>query len=201
MRRLTAVLALALSFGLFITGCESELTGPEDQPSEALSQETVQKGAADKASLAHELNSVREATKKYRSIEAAREDGYVAISPYVPAMGFHFAKVLPPFGTDLEAPGVLVYFTNGSYNPEPGEFHDPQRDDDLILGAVEWLVPGDQEDDPPNIFSDENSPRNLNTTEEEGWHFEEEEGFTGLHAWIYRGNSAGVFHHTNPNID
>jgi hypothetical protein len=150
--------------------------------------------------LSHQLNTVRAVTRKYRDIEAARADGYVALSPYVPGMGFHFADG-PPFGTDLEDPGVLVYFTNGSYNPAPGDSHDPEHDDDLVLGAVEWLVSGDQEDNPPNIFNDEESPRNLKTTEEEGWHFESAEGFTGLHAWVHRGNPAGVFHPTNPTID
>lgn len=150
--------------------------------------------------LSQQLNTVRALTGKYKDIETARNEGYAAVSPYVPGMGFHFADG-PPFGTDLEDPGVLVYFTNGSYNPDPGAKHDPDHDDDLILGAVEWLVPGDQEGNPPDIFSDENSPRNLLVTEEDGWHFEDEEGFTGLHAWVHRGNPAGVFHHTNPNID
>lgn len=150
--------------------------------------------------LSHQLNTVRCVTRKYQDIETARDDGYGAVSPYVPGMGFHFADG-PPFGAVLDDPGVLVYFTNGSYNPDPGEEHDPNHDDDLILGAAEWLVPGDQEDDPPDIFNDEDSQRNLKVTEEEGWHFEEEEGFTGLHAWVHRGNPAGVFHHTNLNID
>lgn len=150
--------------------------------------------------LSEQLNAVRDVTRKYRDIEMARGDGYGAVSPYVPGMGFHFADG-PPFGTDLEDPGVLVYFTNGSYNPDPGEEHDPDRDDDLILGATEWLVTGDQEDNPPNIFNDEASHRNLQVTEEEGWHFAEEGGFTGLHAWIHRGNPAGVFHPTNSEID
>lgn len=151
--------------------------------------------------LSKQLNTVRGESKQYRDIGEARDDGYVAISPYVPGMGFHFANEVPPFGTDLEDPGVLVYFTNGSYNPAPGDSHDPAHDDDLILGAVEWLVPGDQEDDPPDIFNDEDSHRELQVTEKEGWHFEAEEGFTGLHAWVQRGNPAGVFHPTNPNID
>ncbi len=150
--------------------------------------------------LTHQLNAVRAATEMYRDIETARGDGYGAVSPYVPGMGFHFADG-PPFGTDLGDPGVLVYFTNGSYNPAPGDAHDPAHDDDLILGAVEWLVPDDQEDDPPNIFNDEETERHLRVTEAEGWHFEQAEGFTGLHAWVHRGNPAGVFHHTNPNID
>lgn len=150
--------------------------------------------------LSSQLNGVRAATRQYRDMETARADGYVAISPYVPGMGFHFADG-PPFGADLSDPGVLTYFTNGSYDPNPGDDHDPAHDDDLVLGAVEWLVPGDREDDPPDIFDDQASPRNLKVTEEEGWHFEEAEGFTGLHAWVHRGNPAGVFHPTNPNVD
>lgn len=150
--------------------------------------------------LTAELNTVRDLTQKYRDIDTARSHGYGPVSPYVPGMGFHFADG-PLFGTDLEDPGVLVYYTNGSYNPAPGEPHDPAHDDDLILGAVEWLVRGNQEDNPPDIFSDESSDRELLVTEREGWHFESEEGFTGLHAWVHRGNPAGVFHHTNPTID
>lgn len=156
--------------------------------------------SAESNELSQQLNDVRAATRKYKDIETARDDGYGAVSPYVPGMGFHFADG-PPFGTDLGDPGVLVYFTNGSYNPNPGENHDSEHDDDLILGAVEWLVPGNQEDNPPNMFNDEESSRNLKMTEKEGWHFESAQGFTGLHAWVHRGNPAGVFHHTNPNID
>lgn len=151
--------------------------------------------------LSHQLNTVRAVTRKYREIETAIADGYGPVSPYISGMGFHFANEDPPFGTDLEDPGILVYFTNGSYNPAQFEPHDPSRDDDLILGAVEWLVGGNEEDDPPNIFDDEASPRNLKTTEEEGWHFESDQGFTGLHAWVHRGNPAGVFHPENPTID
>lgn len=92
--------------------------------------------SANSDELSDQLNTVREETRKYRDIETARDDGYVAVSPYVPGMGFHFADG-PPFGTKLEDPGVIVYFTNGSYNPAPGEEHDPPHDDDLILGAAE----------------------------------------------------------------
>lgn len=150
--------------------------------------------------LTSQLNEVRTATRKYRDIETTRDDGYAAVSPYVPEMGFHFSDRTPPFGTTRDDPPVLVYFTNGEYNPDPGDEHNPEHDDDLILGAVEWLVGGNQEGSPPDIFADEDTNRNLKTTEEEGWHFEEEEGFTGLHAWIHRGNPEGVFHPTNPEI-
>jgi hypothetical protein len=136
---------------------------------------SVAPASAQPDELSQQFNGVRAVTRKYRDLETARDDGYADISGYVPSMGFHFANEVPPFGTDLDDPGVLVYFTNGSYNPAPGDSHDPAHDDDLILGAAEWLVAGDQEDNPPDIFADEDSPRNLKVTEEEGWHFESEE--------------------------
>lgn len=202
MRRTTAALTFALSFGLLITACDSELTGPEDQP-EAPAPKTSQQGPADKAGLTQQLNAVRQATKKYRDLETARNDGYADISGYVPGMGFHFADD-GPFGTELRNPPVIVYFTNENYNPAPGDPHDPAHDDDLILGAVEFLVPGDQTEKKPDIFADEDSPRNLKVSEEHGWHYDNPPGlpdFTALHAWVHRGNPAGVFHPTNPTID
>lgn len=185
-----------------LVGCGDEVSGPEtDAVRTADRSANAHADRAEQATLSEQLNAVRAATKKYRHASAALDDGYVVISPYVPGMGFHFSDRNPPFGTEREDPPVLVYFPNGSYDPAPGEALDPERVDDLILGAVEYLVAGDQETDPPNIFADEDSPRRLATTEEEGWHFEDEEGFTGLHAWVHRGNPAGVFHTTNPTIE
>lgn len=151
--------------------------------------------------VSSELNAVRKVTRKYRDIEVARADDYAPISPYVPGMGFHFSDRAPPFGEDAQDPPVLVYFTNGSYTPSPGEDHEPDRDEDLILGAVEYVIPGDQTDDPPNIFNDEDSNRNLKLSEEEGWQYNSHDDFTALHAWVHRGNSAGVFNPINPTID
>ena len=205
MRRVSAALTLALSVGLFISGCDSDLAGTTETPPSEQSVAGTQQGSPSMtpATVSQQLNRVRQVTKEYRNLETARMDGYADISGYVPGMGFHFADD-GPFGTDLENPPVLVYFTNGSYNPVPGDPHDPAHDDDLILGAVEFLVPGDQTDDKPNIFADEESPRNLKVTEEHGWHYENPPGlpdFTAVHAWVHRGNPAGVFHPTNPNID
>lgn len=151
--------------------------------------------------LSRQLNGVRAATGDYRDVDTARADGYEPLLGYFPGMGFHFTDRDPPLGADRECPPLLVYFTNGSYNPEPGDQHDCDRDDDLILGGVEYLVAGNQEADPPNIFADEESSRELQVTESEGWHFEEDLNITGLHAWVHRGNPAGVFHPTNPRID
>lgn len=159
--------------------------------------------------LARELNTVRAATRKYRDVEAAREDGYgTQVSPYTPNMGFHFvnpAFVAPneegPF--DLEAPPILVYFTTGDYDVSPGDSHDPDRDDDLRLGGVEFAHVGDggSPGTPANIFSDEDASRNLKVSEEDGWEWIPGPGITALHVWVHRGNPSGVFHPTNPTID
>jgi hypothetical protein len=167
--------------------------------------------------LSEELNVVRAATRKYRNVDLARKDGYgTLVSPYAPNMGFHFvnpAYVAPneqgPF--DLETPPILVYFPTGGYRQEirealsenPGPFiHDPARDDELRLGAVEFAHGGD--DGPPgtpaNIFSDEDARRNLKISEEEGWEFVPGPDITALHVWVHRGNPAGVFHPTNPTL-
>lgn len=151
--------------------------------------------------LSRQLTRVREVTRAYRDVGTARADGYEPLLGYFPGMGFHFTDRDPPLGADRDDPPLLVYFTNGSYHPEPGESPDPERDDDIILGGVEYLVAGDREADPPDLFADEGSARELQVTEAAGWHFEEDLGITGLHAWVHRGNPAGVFHPTNPTID
>lgn len=151
--------------------------------------------------LPRELGEVHEATSTYRDVQTVRSKGYEPLLGYFPGMGFPFTNRDPPFGTDRNDPPLLVYFTNGSYNPEPGAMHDPDQDDDLVLAGVEYLVPGDQETAPPDVFADEASSRALKVTEAEGWHFEADLGVTGLHAWVHRGNPAGVFHPTNPTID
>lgn len=156
-------------------------------------------GATDE--LSRELDGVRAATRAYRDVAAARAAGFEPLLGYFPGMGFHFTDRAPPLGADREDPPILVYFTNGSYDPDPGAPHDPDRDDDLVLGGVEYLVAGDREDDPPNVFSDEGCSRELAVTEAEGWHFEADLGVTGLHAWVHRANPAGVFHPTNPTIE
>lgn len=205
MRRSAAVLAFALSFGLLITGCDSGLTGPEEQP-EALTPKTSQQGPADEAKLSQQLNAVREATKKYRDVQAARDDGYTHVSPFVPGMGFHFERIEEgdhARGKKLDDPPILVYFPNGSYNPAPFEPYDEDRDDDLILGAVEYAVDseGEEASVDPNIFADEESNRNLKVSEEHGWHWTPPLAGHALHAWVHRGNPAGVFHPTNPTIE
>ena len=154
--------------------------------------------------LSEELNAVRAATRKYRDVGLARTDGYVIFSPYVPEMGFHAINpglIAPDEHTevDITKPPILVYYTTGNYRPGPGTLHDPDRDGDLRLGAVEYAHLGDH-GAAADYFSDEDVSRNLHVTEEEGWEYVPTAGITALHAWVHRGNPAGVFHPTNPTV-
>ena len=169
--------------------------------------------------LSAELNSVRSATKRYRDVSLAREDGYVVESAYVPEMGFHLINpdLLAPdaeAAVEITEPPILVYFTTGDYRPEPGAEHDGGRDGDLRLGAVEYGHLGDVDalagQDPPanpvegtpaNYFSDEDAKRTLKVSEEEGWQWTPGPDITALHVWVHRGNPAGVFNPTNTTIN
>jgi len=160
--------------------------------------------ATAQSNLSQELNTVRQATQQYRDVAAARNDGYTQMSPYVPGMGFDLINgsrvaASETVDGDLPEPAVLVYFTTGNYNPAPFTPHDPERDDELRLGGVEFAHDGTEGVD-ADYFSDEEANRELAVSEAEGWHYLDGE-FTVLHVWVHRGNPAGVFHDTNPTID
>ncbi|WP_331235337.1 hypothetical protein [Natronorarus salvus] len=153
--------------------------------------------------LSEELNAVRAATRKYRDVDLARSAGY-DIAPYVLNMGFHAVNPMlvaadQHQAVDITEPPILVYYTTGNYRPGPGTPHDTARDGDLRLGAVEYAHLGTQ-GAAADYFSDEGVSRNLKVSEEEGWEFVPPAGITALHAWVHRGNPAGVFHPTNPTV-
>lgn len=157
--------------------------------------------------LTHQLNTVRAATRQYkRDVEQARADGYDDhVSPYVPEMGFHFeneslfaADEDEPH--DIAQPAVLVYHTTGNYDPAPEQRHDPARDDDLVLGAAEFIHEGTPNAD-ADYFDDENAQRNVKTSEADGWVAIPGTDHTGLHTWLHRANPRGVFAPFNPTVD
>lgn len=190
----------------------------ESNSGEAITSSWIENHAGSSA-LAHELNEVRKATQVYKDASVAVEEGYIPVN-YVPEMGFHFVNDTL-FAEDEDAeveltePPILVYYTTGNFDPadvptDNGEiqFKDEEEDElldwleNLRLGAVEYVHRGDDEapGTPANYFSDEESPRNLQTTEEEGWEFVAEAGFTALHVWVHRNNPEGVFQPTNPTV-
>lgn len=110
-----------------------------------------------------DVDAVRQATERYRSVGTALEDGFKPGGPYVPGMGWHWVNPARigravQNGLDLESPQILVY---SDTNPGSPEGH-------LVLGAVEWAIPvgarGLTEDNQPDLFTD------ATDGPEEHWH-------------------------------
>lgn len=143
-----------------------------------------------------ELAAVRSATASYSNPENAVANDFVHVledDTVVPlpdvvddgfavcGMGFHFVNADRVGSTDPTAPTVLAYGVDD--------------DENLILGAVEWIVPKEMgyEDGPPDIFDHDDG------AEAGGW--EEDSPFPdvwSLHAWVHTHNPDGVLNPTNP---
>lgn len=137
------------------------------------------------------LAEVRQATRQYQDVEAAKEDGYHLEEKCVPGMGFHalnpalaFEQLPPPkepeladFDDDVDhrKPEVLVYA--------------PRGEDNLELVAVEYL----SSDADERLFGRDFDPA-----------IRDPEGQLivppSLHAWVWQGNPDGVFTAENPKI-
>lgn len=156
--------------------------------------------AASSGSLQRELAEVRMATARYNDPANAYADGYVVPGPdedgdgrpdplrledvvdeahAACGMGFHFVHFGRLGSTEPTGPTVLVYGVDD--------------EDDLVLGAVEWLVPmaGPYESSPPDLFQHDEGA--------EEWQADSPApGLWSLHAWVHTFNPSGVFHPTNP---
>jgi len=141
-------------------------------------------------SLKQQLKAVRKATKQYRRLEVAGEDGYLSITPLLCGQGFHFGNfALITDGAEEgtgEAhplfPEVLVYVL-GEGNT-------------LHLAAVEYLVPraGPYENTPPKLFD----------SGDEVWAPLDESGLPplwALHLWVHDESSDEVFTHHHPDYE
>ncbi|WP_435075690.1 hypothetical protein [Halorubrum sp. HHNYT27] len=145
---------------------------------------------AHKGGLKGELAEVRSATAKYNDPANAYADGFMAFGESGPipledvvseaesicGMGFHFAN-FDNFGTyDRLKPQVLVYGVDD--------------DGDLILGAVEYIIPDEITGGNPDLFTHDDG--------EEHWDAGPFPGVHSLHVWVHTHNPDGVFNHTNP---
>lgn len=131
-------------------------------------------GAAhDSGAHNRDLVPVRQATAQFHDVSAAEAAGYVNTGFCVPGMGYHFVNVaLVDGGVDATQPEALVY---------------APTDTGLELVAVEYIAVN--ESGAPSLFG----------------HEFEEAFFLGndtytLHAWVWKGNPDGLFHHTNPSV-
>lgn len=162
---------------------ETEMT-PDATVARAEHRPTAQPMVADggNAEEAAGAAAFRRATARYHRVEAAIADGFVQILPCLAnpegegAIGVPYAK-LDRFDAeiDLSEPEIL--------------FYEPQEDGSLRLVGGEPVVPIDAWDgsEPPSLFGRE-------------FHLNEEHGLYGLHMWVWRLTSEGVFSFWNDNV-
>ena len=134
-----------------------------------------------------DLNAVRNATAEFQTPAAAQAAGYTLVpgldycftQPSIGGMGYHYIQTSSlDINLDALQPEAMVYW--------------PDRDGELRLGAVEYIVPADAwhaagNTEPPMIM-------------DESLHLNEALGVYVLHAWIWKFNPAGVLEDWNPNV-
>lgn len=134
-----------------------------------------------------DLTGVRRATSQFRDPVAAQAAGWELVpgldhcfeNPGVGAMGYHYINTAL-LDTELNplTPEAMVYA--------------PSPSGKLKFAAVEYIVPveawdGSGKDGLPELFG-------------QTFHLNESLGVYVLHAWIWRGNPAGVFEDWNPKV-
>jgi hypothetical protein len=139
----------------------------------------------------HDLRRARAATRKFRSVAAARAAGYAtngecAQDPKYGGMGVHYAneELLADGKLDVTKPEVLVY--------------QPMPSGKLRLGAVEYF----QADADQDLATDPDRPY-LFGLPFDGPMLGHEPGMPihyDLHVWLYRHNPAGLFAAWNPRV-
>ncbi|MFC9336181.1 hypothetical protein [Arthrobacter sp. NPDC057009] len=122
------------------------------------------------------VETLRDVTEDYRSLDEAMEDGYKKVTGCVEkarvgAMGFHYAKnSLIDAKTDAHHPEILVYMPNrhGRYKLVAVEFLSTAKKRPVIAGVK---------------FDNGPFPKTF-----------------ALHAWVWRENPDGMFAAYNPDL-
>lgn len=154
------------------------------------------------------LERARSATEKYQDVGTAEADGYHAMGPYIPGMGFHYVKAGRSRAVDIEHPPILLYEKDAAA---------PQG---LRLVGVSYLLDAPKGSDgqptenpfPPALASwhkhqnicvlpDRSTDMHLAATQcqERGGRFIPETPWM-VHAWIWKDSPAGVFSPMNPEV-
>lgn len=123
--------------------------------------------------LEGQLALLKQKMQRFHNFQVAVAQGYEQVSPYVPQMGYHFAKFEYVDGEfKLLEPEILVYH--------------PDQDGNMVFGAVEYLIPVTDYDNPPP------APEGF-IGDLDHWHLNPDAGGWTLHAWVGMENEAGVF--------
>jgi hypothetical protein len=150
------------------------------------------------------LAQAKQATAKYRDIAAARADGYIQVTQFVPGLGLHMAKVASALtGTfDYAHPNILLYqpTSSGGLDLVGVAYSVPHRGPDSPEG-----FPGGQDvwhyhtnlcflaDGSVTIAPDRDACK------AHGGYFQSQTPWL-LHAWIWKTNPAGVFTEYNADV-
>jgi hypothetical protein len=152
---------------------------------------SAQAASAHRTPADRQLREVRNATKQFRDVDAARAAGYKAAvacveDPKYGGMGIHYAndKLVADGKLDPLQPEILVY--------------QPRANGKLTLGAVEYFKPDadqdlDTNDDQPSLFGMPFDGPMLGHEPGMPKHYD-------LHVWLYKHNPAGVFAAYNPRV-
>ncbi len=167
--------------------------------------EELQMSQAELGRLVRQLDTVRDATEKYRDIGAAMADGYEQLGGDVPNMGAHFVnqQLVEDGVFDPSQPEIVLYSQENTGDWE-------------LVGTAFILPHQDSGEDHPEGFAGplDNWHVHYNlcrssagtfssTTAEEchtdGGHWEFSYGWM-IHAYVWEDNPLGVFHMWNPNV-
>lgn len=126
-----------------------------------------------------EVASVRQATSTYSNFDAAIAAGYdTDVSGYVAQMGHHYLNgALVDDVFEAEKPEVLLFA--------------PDANDNMVLVAVEYVVPIADLDNPPP------APEGF-TGDKDVWEINPNTSLWTLHLWLRLENPDGIFDSTNP---
>jgi hypothetical protein len=153
--------------------------------------------------LAGKLAGSRLATAKYAtSLEAAKADGYVPLTPNMPGMGFHFINPKVT-GFDVRKPPILVYVKRGgSWQLAALEWAFPKRPAKKPLPGARYgsfdaachyadgtFVPAGAEADCPATSPESGAAFGF-------WH----PRLVTLHVWLWYPNPRGLYNPTNPLV-
>ncbi len=168
------------------------------------------------ADLATELDALREATERFRDVEVALAEGYLAdpsgmcgvaahegLPSQLGDMGIHYFRPdlvgLTATEPRVDGNGVHTNFRNPSvlvYEPQPGGGRELVAIENIVF-AEAWHAAGHQA--PPSFLGHEYYYRHDNPETE----VDEAHGFEPhyeLHVWLYRDNPSGTFMQYNPDV-
>ncbi len=136
--------------------------------------------------LSRQIAAAKSATAKYRSLAAAKADGYIQVTQFIPGLGLHLANLgISNRIFDPARPQVLLY--------------QPDRSGKLVLVGVAYSIAHTGLDDPQPAGFAGNADVCAQPCRKMGGYFQAKTAWL-LHAWIWKTNPDGLFTENNPSV-